>query len=57
MDSMIFCNNIFGNVINYTWHTSIKRRSLVSIKEIYCSQQFKIIFKKKTYERSVKYPQ
>ena len=27
------------------------------IKEIYCSQQFKIIFEKTTYERSAKYPQ
>ena len=56
---MTFCKNIFGNVII----TSIRYASTKGgkkgggIKEIYCSQQFKTMFKKTTYQRSVKYPQ
>ena len=56
MNSMIFCENIFGNNYFYLIYEN-QKTFLRDIKGIYCSQQFKIIFKKKAYERSAKYPQ
>ena len=44
MDGMIFYKNVFGNT----------KRRFLGIKEISCTQQFKIILKKIAYERSVK---
>ena len=43
MDGMIFCKNIFGNVIISTRYTNIKSRLLGGIKEISYSQQFTIM--------------
>ena len=49
MDSMISCKNIFG--------IRAPKDVFGGIKEIYCSQQFKLISEKRTDECSVKYHQ
>ena len=53
MDGIIFCKNTFGNIIT-SMCLRASKEAFLGIKEISWSQQFKVILKNLTYERSVK---